>query len=150
VWEDHLSTKPCPRRQRALSDRAFAATIAAMITPFSRALLSAVLCCACAACSALKKEEIPKAAPIRFPKANADGTKGQPQQVGAILLVNAEAGFVLINSHGRAMPEAGVALKCMRDGIETGIIAVGKERQGTNVVADVVTGSPRKGDLVFQ
>ena len=57
-----------------------------------------------------------------------------------VVLVNAEAGFVLINSQGKAMPEAGVALKCMRDGVETGIIAVGKERQGTNVVADVVTG----------
>ena len=76
--------------------------------------------------------------------------KASPSRWAAILLVNAEAGFVLIDSHGRAMPEAGAALKCMRDGAETGIIAVGKERQGTNVVADIVTGSPRKGDLVFQ
>ena len=121
-----------------------------MMNPFTRVLLAAVLCCACAACSSLKKEKIPKATPVRFPKANADGTTGRPQQVGAILLVNAEAGFVLIDSHGRAMPEAGVALKCMRDGAETGIVAVGRERQGANVVADIVTGSPRKGDQVFQ
>jgi len=98
----------------------------------------------------MKREKIPKAQPVRFPKVNPYGTKGQPQQMGSILLVNAEAGFVLIDSHGRAMPEAGVALKCMRDGVETGVIAVGKERQGTNVVADIVTGSPRKGDQVFQ
>jgi len=125
--------------------------MAAMIPPTTRVLLSAVLCCTCAACEWMKPEKIPKAMPVRFPKANtSDGTKGRPRQMGAILFVNADANFVLIDSHGRAMPEAGTALKCLRDGIETGIIAVGKERQGTNVVADIVTGSPRKGDQVFQ
>jgi hypothetical protein len=125
--------------------------MAAMILPPARLLLATTLCCALAACENLKPKKVPRATPIRFPKANtSDGTKGQHREVGAILMVNADAGFVLIDTHGRAMPEAGTALKCMRGGVETGIIAVGKERQGTHVVADIATGSPGKGDLVFQ
>jgi len=122
-----------------------------MISPLSRVLLAAFLCCTCAACDSLKPNKIPRATPLRFPKANPwDGTKGQHRQVGTILMVNADAGFVLIDTRTGAMPEPGTALKCMRDGAETGIIAVVKERQGTHVVADIVTGSPSKGDQAIQ
>jgi hypothetical protein len=107
---------------------------------------------ALAACAGPWKKEIPKAQPVRFPTAAAQeaaqGTK--PRQVGTILIVNTEGNFVLIDSGGWAPPPQGTALKCFRDGAETGVIAVGSERQGTHVVADVVTGSPRKGDRVMQ
>lgn len=129
----------------------FALRFAMMSFPFSRLLLAAALCCPLAACSGMKRKPIPKAAPIRFPKTNtSDGTKGKPKPVGTILLVNAEAGFVLIDAHGRALPDAGTALKCIRDGADSGILAVGGERQGAHVIADIVTGTPRKGDQVFQ
>ena len=125
--------------------------------PLARLILAAALCCPLAACSSLplpkwaKRKPVPKAVPIHFPKTNtSDGTKGKPKPVGTILLVNAEAGFVLIDAHGWSLPDAGTALKCMRDGADSDILAVGGERQGSHVVADIVTGTPKKGDQVFQ
>ena len=121
-----------------------------------RTLLAAALCCAVASCSSIplpkwaKRKPVPKAVPIRFPKTKSDGTKGKPKAVGTILLVNADAGFVLIDSHGWALPEVGTALKCIRDGVDSGILTVSGERQGSHVVADIVTGTPKKGDQVFQ
>jgi hypothetical protein len=121
-----------------------------------RTLLAAALCCAVASCSSVplpkwaKRKPVPKAVPIRFPKTKSDGTKGKPKAVGTILLVNADAGFVLIDSHGWALPEVGTALKCIRDGVDSGILTVSGERQGSHVVADIVTGTPKKGDQVFQ
>ena len=98
-----------------------------------------------------KRKQVPKATPVHFPKGTtSDGTPGKPKQIGTILLVNAEAGFVLIDAHGWALPEAGMALKCLRDGAGSGVLTVGSERQGTHVIADIVTGTPRKGDQVFQ
>ena len=94
---------------------------------------------------------MPRAKPIRFPKANvSDGTKGTPKQVGTVLMVNTDGNFILIDSGGWMMPEKGTALKCMREGTETGVVAVGSERKGTHVAADVVTGAPQRGDQVFQ
>ena len=128
-----------------------------MLFSLARLLPAAVLCCAVASCSSLhlpqwaKRKPVPKAVPIRFPKTNtSDGTKGKPKPVGTILLVNAAAGFVLIDAHGWALPDAGTALKCIRDGADSGILAVGGERQGSHVIADIVTGAPKKGDQVFQ
>ena len=122
-----------------------------MFTRVVRTLAMAALCGALVSCAWPWKKEVPRAKPIRFPKANAsDGTKRNPKQVGTILMVNAEGNFVVIDSGGWAMPESGAALKCMREGIETGVIAVGSERKGTHVIADVVTGTPQKGDQVFQ
>ena len=56
----------------------------------------------------------------------------------------------LIDSHGWSPPREGTALKVMRDGKETGVVMAGTERQGSHVIADIVTGTPRKGDQVFQ
>ena len=122
-----------------------------MLTGIARAILLAALCGALGSCAWPWKKEVPRAKPIRFPKANAsDGTRRNPKQVGTILMVNAEGNFVLIDSAGWTIPESGAALKCMRDGVETGVVAVGSERKATHVIADVVTGTPQKGDQVFQ
>ncbi len=128
-----------------------------MIFSPARLLLAALIGSSLAACSSVplpswaKRRPVPKAVPVHFPKTNtSDGTKGKPKLVGIILLVNADAGFVVIDAHGWMLPDAGTALKAIRDGAETGILAVGGERQGANVVADIVTGAPKKGDQVFQ
>ncbi len=128
-----------------------------MSFPSARCLLAPVLCASLAACSSVplpswaRRKPVPKAVPVRFPKTNkSDGTKGKPKLVGTILVVNADAGFVLIDAHGWALPDAGTALKCIRDGADAAIVAVGGERQGSHVIADIVTGTPKKGDQVFQ
>lgn len=134
-----------------------------MIFPIARMLPAILVCCTVAACTLpqviktahlpkwAKRKEVPKAAPIRFPKTDTgDAAKGKRRQIGTVLLVNAEAGFVLIETHGGAQPETGMALKCIRDGADSGVLIVSGERQGSHVIADITTGTPRKGDQVFQ
>lgn len=122
-----------------------------MVSRITPAVLIVGACCLVISCGSFGSKKIPRAAPISFPKANAlDGTGRSPKQVGAILMVNADEKFVVIDSGVWVPPESGTALKCMRDGVETGVVAVGAERRGGHVVADIVTGDPRKGDHVFQ
>ena len=88
---------------------------------------------------------------MSFPKVSPfDGTRRDPKRVGRIAMVNVEGGFVLIDSDAWSPPVAGTALKCMREGTETGVVAVGKEQRGAFVAADIVKGSPQRGDDVFQ
>lgn len=128
-----------------------------MISPIARTLLAVFACCIVAACAMpqlpkwARRKQVPKAVPVRFPKANeTDAATGKRKPIGTILLVNAEAGFVLIETHSRTQPEAGMALKCIRDGADSGVLIVSGERQGSHVIADITTGAPRKGDQVFQ
>ncbi|MEQ1852417.1 MAG: hypothetical protein ABMA01_12595, partial [Chthoniobacteraceae bacterium] len=122
-----------------------------MFLRIARIIPAVVVLAALPSCAWPWKKEIPRAQPIRFPSADATDTAHpkKPRQVGTILMVNTEGNFVLIDSSGWTAPEPGTALKCFRDGTETGVIAVGSERQGTRMAADVVTGTPRKGDGVF-
>lgn len=116
-------------------------------------LLAATLCIfAFNACLRLPwKKPVPRAAVVSFPKTNPfDGTKREPKRVGRIALVNAEGGFVLVDSDLWSPPVAGTALKCMREGVETGVVSVGKEKRGAFVSADIVKGTPQRGDDVFQ
>lgn len=118
-----------------------------------RFLLVATFCALTfSACLGLPwKKPVPKAAVVSFPKENPfDGKKRDPKRAGKIAMVNLEGGFVLIDSDAWAPPVAGTALKCMRDGVETGVVAVGKENRGAFVSADIVKGSPQRGDDVFQ
>ena len=116
-------------------------------------LLAATLCIfTLGACLRMPwQKPIPKAAPVHFPKANPfDGTKRDPKRVGKISMVNVEGRFVLIEADVLAVPVAGTALKCLRDGVETGVVTVGKEQRGAFATADIVKGSPQRGDDVFQ
>ena len=96
------------------------------------------------------RKPVPKAVPVRFPKVDPSDPKGKRRQIGTIVLVNSDAKFVLVESASAAILEPGLALKCFRDGVETGVLTVSGERQGTHIIADIVTGSPRRGDQVFQ
>ena len=126
-----------------------------MVAPMTRriaiVLLLAATCLWMASCALPWTKKVPRATPIRFPKGNTPrGTRRNPLPVGKILMVNTEGSFVLIDCGGWSLPEAGSALKSFRNEAETGVIMVGSERKGTHVIADIVTGSPQKGDEVFQ
>jgi hypothetical protein len=122
-----------------------------MFPRFTRAVLLCATCCAFAGCETPFKKKVPRAVPIRFPKANtSDGTARRPRQAGTILMVNGEGGFVVIDAGFWSPPQQGTALKCLRAGAETGVVTVGAERRGGHVIADIVTGAPHKGDQVFQ
>lgn len=104
-------------------------------------------------CSAFggKKNAAPKPKIVGFAHANtSDGTKREPRLVGRIEMVNEEGKFVLVHCDAWMAPVAGTALKCMRGGVETGVVNVNSERRGANVIADIVTGKPERGDQAFQ
>ena len=97
------------------------------------------------------KNQAPKANPIRFPKDNvSDGTRKEPRLIGRIAMVNEESRFVLITCDAWRPPQEGTALKAMRSDTETGVLTVNAERRGAYVTADIVTGTPARGDQVFQ
>src|SRR5678816_3331397 len=97
------------------------------------------------------KEKAPKPKIVGFARTNvSDGTKKGPRLVGRVSMVNEEGHFVLILCDAMRSPQAGTALKAMRGDTETGIVNVNAERRGAYVTADIVTGTPTKGDQVFQ
>ena len=73
-----------------------------------------------------------------------------PHLVGTVELVNEPLGFVLIDAGSLYLPGAGKALKCFSNGTESGVLTVSPERKGPFVTADIVKGSPHKGDQVFE
>ena len=73
-----------------------------------------------------------------------------PERVGQIVLLNADARFVLVDLDTGNVPEAGTALKVMRQGVEIGVLALGDVRRRPFIVADIVKGEPQKGDLVYR
>src|SRR5689334_16688935 len=73
-----------------------------------------------------------------------------PERVGEIVLLNEEAKFVLVDLDTGNPPAAGTALKVMRQGTEVGVLALGDIRKRPFIVADIVSGTPQKGDLVYR
>ena len=73
-----------------------------------------------------------------------------PRRIGTITLVNDEEHFVLIDTDMAAPPSAGTALKSFTGESASGVVAVGNVNRRPFVVADIVQGAPKKGDLVFQ
>lgn len=98
-------------------------------------------------CSFFEKP-VPKPKVVQFPKAKP--LENVPKLVGIISMVNADGKFVLVESNQSAALNSGTALKCFRDGVETGVVAVGTERRRPYVTADIVTGEPQRGDQVFE
>jgi hypothetical protein len=68
--------------------------------------------------------------------------------VGRVAVVNEELGFVLVDVGSLYIPAAGTALKSFSGGTETGILAVGTEKDRPFIAADIVKGSPKVGDDV--
>jgi hypothetical protein len=73
-----------------------------------------------------------------------------PQRVGTVAVVNDDLHFVLVDVGSLYFPTAGTALKCFSSGTETGILAVNPEKERPFIVADIIRGTPRVGDVVEQ
>jgi hypothetical protein len=76
--------------------------------------------------------------------------KVEPQLVGAITLVNLEGGFVLIDGGTHPPPFPGARLKSRTGAVESAELRVSEIRRHPFTIADIVSGVPNKGDLVFQ
>jgi hypothetical protein len=86
------------------------------------------------------------------PKKDAANAKTQPQHrlVGTIVAVNEEGKFVLIDTESSYAADVGTALKSFTDGTESGVLTVSPERKPPFMIADIVSGTPQKGDQVFE
>jgi len=73
-----------------------------------------------------------------------------PERVGEIVLLNEEGKFVLVDLDAGSPPAAGTALKVMRQGVEVGVLALGDIRRRPFIVADIVSGTAQKGDVVYR
>ncbi len=104
---------------------------------------------ACALCGcAWFERPVPKPKLVRLPKAHP--LESVPRLVGIVSMVNEDGHFVLVESNQSGLLDAGTALKCFRDGVETGVLAVGSERRRPYVTADIIKGEPKNGDQVFE
>ena len=70
--------------------------------------------------------------------------------VGTIVLVNEANRFVLIDGGMHAPATAGAALKSFAGNQETGVLTLSPERKPPFLIADIVKGSPKKGDQVVE
>lgn len=136
-----IISKGITRYRLSMSTRLSAVFAATLVFPFMTGCLGL----------GAKKETAPKPKIVGFAHANtSDGTKREPRLVGRVEMVNEEGKFVLVHCDAWMAPPAGTALKCMRGGVETGVVNVNAERRGANVTADIVTGKPERGDQAYQ
>jgi hypothetical protein len=108
-----------------------------------------------ASCATWKKLKFPgsksREAKAMDAKKHASATPApRPLFVGTITLVNETSRFVLIDVGDSVVPAQGMALKSIANGVETGVVAVGDVKRRPFAIADIVSGSPKKGDAVYQ
>lgn len=92
----------------------------------------------------------PRKSPASAAKAAAPvpPAKPAPRRVGTVAVVH--EGFVLVDVGTLYAPEAGTALKCMSGGEETAVLTVSPERRAPFITADIVKGTPHRGDEAFE
>ena len=89
-------------------------------------------------------------AEARRKAADERNRKGEPRLIGVVKLVNSEGRFVLIDSGTNPAPNSEGILKCRTGEAESAELRVSEIRRHPFVIADIIKGTPNKGDLVFQ
>jgi hypothetical protein len=113
-------------------------------TPFI-ALLMICLFPGCAAWDRLFKHKkksaaIPQSEKIPKPK----------QLIGTITLVNTDIAYALIDNGSQPSPAAGTKVECRSPDGTIAQLRVTEIRKRPFIVADIVSGTPHKGDEVYQ
>lgn len=86
---------------------------------------------------------------VAMEKALAEARQ-HPVRVGRIVLVNADAHFVLIDAASAQTPRAGAVWRAYSGGALTAELRATGVRRRPWVIADIVQGKPAAGDLVVQ
>lgn len=73
-----------------------------------------------------------------------------PRLIGTVVLVNSEGGFVLVDSGSLPSPSMGKAARTRPADGSAAELKVTEVRRRPFVIADIVNGTPQKGDQVFQ
>ena len=105
-------------------------------------ILPLALClCLCAACASQPKKQKEPDKPKKI----------SHRMVGTIVSVNEASRFVLIDTGIYPITSGGgEALKSFSGDKETGVLTMSPERKPPFIIADIVSGSPQKGDQVFE
>jgi hypothetical protein len=96
---------------------------------------------------------LPRAAAARRRAANEKAmaeARQRPLLMGRIALVNAETHFVLVDGADAQSPKAGASLRSYADGALSGELRATGVRRRPFFIADIVHGTPAKGDVVLQ
>jgi hypothetical protein len=128
------------RRQGAIAS--FCMTVAGRL---AIACILLAMACTQPGCAGLKKR-----AEARKRAAAEKNRKKEPRLIGVVKLVNSEEGFVLIDSGTNPAPSSEGILKCKTGGVESAELRLSEIRRQPFVIADIVKGTPNKGDLVYQ
>jgi hypothetical protein len=72
------------------------------------------------------------------------------QRIGVVTLVNEADGFVLIDSGSLPTPADGARLRSYTGPVASGELKASAVRRRPFVVADIVEGTPRAGDEIFE
>ncbi|MEQ1861497.1 MAG: hypothetical protein ABMA13_16365 [Chthoniobacteraceae bacterium] len=88
--------------------------------------------------------------PFKNRTPRAERVHPAPERVGVIVLVNEDSRFVLIDTTTGVIPASGTALKALRHEAEIAVLHAGEVQRRPFVVADIISGDPSRGDLVFR
>ncbi|HEV7866711.1 MAG TPA: hypothetical protein VGO90_03450 [Chthoniobacteraceae bacterium] len=83
-------------------------------------------------------------------EARVRANRERPQFIGKVTLVNSEAGFVLIDTAGTQNPKEGTTVRTYSDGASSAELRTTGVNRRSFLIADVVSGSPRRDDEVWQ
>lgn len=84
-----------------------------------------------------------------YPRGSKAVQAPHPTLIGTVASVNEDYHFVLIDTYYN--PRSGTALKALSpDGTETGVLTVSPEKRPPFIIANIVHGSPQRGDQVFE
>jgi hypothetical protein len=120
----------------------------------SRWLLVLLFAVSVGCSSAEKKGDMDASATVVMPTPTPR-PPGSYEKLGEIVLVNEVAGFVLVDV-GPYIPPDGEALKAFAPEVQPGetgesaVLTVSIERARPFVVADIVSGEPARGDVVYR
>jgi len=105
--------------------------------------LVVILALSCTSCQTLRKWTASRPKPIE--QLPADG----PQAIGAIEMVNPETGFVLGRLAMNRPLSVGGEVSCIGANGQVTKLKVTPERKGLFFTADIVSGTPHKGDVIY-
>ncbi len=83
-------------------------------------------------------------------KRRATVTPKHEQLIGTVVLINTDIAFALIDNGSQPSPSVGATLQCRSADGSTAQLKVTAVRRRPFIVADIVSGTPGKGDEVFQ
>ncbi len=109
------------------------------VRPFAAITFALLAILLTSGCALLRKRSRPKPAQT-----------AAPRFVGTIAMVNEDERFVLIDTDYATVSDTGTPLKSFTGDTESGSLRMSPERRRPFFAADVVAGSPKKGDRVLQ